>query len=315
VTGREREGAAAPASPPSFVAVLAGPTASGKTRLAVEVARRLGGEIVSADSQQLYRGLAVGTARPTPEETAAVPHHLLDLARPGEGMDAARWVALADAAIAGIAGRGRPALVVGGTGLYLRALLHGVVDAPGRDPALRSRLEEEAARLGRAAVHRRLAEVDPASAARIRPNDLVRVVRALEMAAGGRTQTELFAAHGFAPRRYAYRLLALDVPRADLHRRIEERAAAMVEGGLLDEAGALVERLGDRLPRLPIGYADAAACLRGEIDRAELVRRVAVAHRRYARRQLVWLRKERDVEWIRPPFDPDAVAAMCRSAP
>ena len=305
----------APGCPPAFVAVLAGPTASGKTRLAVEVARRLGAEIVSADSQQLYRGLAVGTARPTAEETAAVPHHLLDLAEPGEGMDAARWAALADAAIAGIAERGRLPLVVGGTGLYVRALLHGVVDAPGRDPALRARLEAEAARLGRAAVHRRLAEVDPAAAARIRPNDLVRVVRALEMAAGGRTQSELFAAHGFSARRYAYRLLALDVPRPELHRRIEERARAMVEGGLLEEAGALVRRLGEPLPRLPIGYADAAACLRGEIDRAELVRRVAVAHRRYARRQVVWLRKERDVEWIRPPFDACAVEAMWRSAP
>jgi len=304
-----------PPAPRTFVAVLAGPTASGKTRLAVEVALRLGAEVVSADSQQLYRGLAVGTARPGPEETAGVPHHLLDLADPGEGMDAARWAALADAAIAGIAARGRLPLVVGGTGLYLRALLHGVVEAPGRDPALRARLEAEAAREGRAALHRRLEAVDPASAARIRPNDLVRVIRALEIAAGGRRASELRDAHAFAPRRYAYRLLALDVPRPELHRRIDERARAMVEGGLLAEAAALVARLGTPLPKLPLGYADAAACLRGEIGREELARRVAVAHRRYARRQVVWLRKERDVEWIRPPFDAGAVAAMWRTAP
>jgi tRNA dimethylallyltransferase len=151
-----------------FVAVIAGPTASGKTRLSLELAAHAGGEIVNADSQQLYRGLDVGTAKPTPAERAAVPHHLLDLVDPGEAMDARRWCDLADAAIAAIAARGRVPIVVGGTGLYLRALLHGVVEAPPRDPALRARLEQEAARLGRAALHRRLAAVDPEAAARIR---------------------------------------------------------------------------------------------------------------------------------------------------
>ena len=304
---------------PPFVAVLAGPTASGKSALAVEVALRLGGEILNADSQQVVRGLDVGTAKPSAAERAAVPHHLLDLVEPGEGMDAARWVALADRAIADVAGRGRLPVVVGGTGLYVRALLHGVVAAPGRDPALRARLEEEAARHGRAALHRRLAAVDPAAAARIGENDLVRVVRALEIAASGRTQSELFAAHGFAPRRYRYRLLALDPPREGLHRRIGERAAAIVRGGLLDEARALVARFGGAQPKLPIGYADAVACVRGEIDAATLEARVAALHRQYARRQVVWLRREQDVEWLAPPFDPaavaDGVAAAWRTAP
>jgi len=315
VTAAGSRGEESPGAARVFVAVLAGPTGSGKTGLAVAVARRLGAEIVSADSQQLYRGLAVGTARPTAAEVAAVPHHLLDVADPGEGMDAARWVALADRAIGDIAARGRLPLVVGGTGLYLRALLHGVVDAPGRDPALRARLEEEAARLGRPALHRRLAEVDPQAAARIRENDLVRVIRALEMAAAGPTQSQLFAAHRFALRRYRYRLLALDVPRPDLHRRIEVRAHAMAALGILEEARALLARFGPDLPKLPIGYADAAACVSGRMSRDELTRRIAVAHRRYARRQVIWLRKEPDVEWIRPPFDADAVAALCRSAP
>ena len=139
-------------APLPFVAVVAGPTASGKTRLAIDLALQAGGEIVNADSQQVYRGLDVGTAKPTAAERSEVAHHLLDLVEPGEGMDAARWVALADAAIAGIAARGRLPIVVGGTGLYVRALLHGVVEAPGRDPALRTRLEEEAALHGRAAL-------------------------------------------------------------------------------------------------------------------------------------------------------------------
>lgn len=300
---------------PPFVAVVAGPTASGKTGLAVELALRAGGEILNADSQQVYRGLDVGTAKPTAAERAAAPHHLLDLVDPGEGMDAARWVGLADAAISDVVSRGRLPIVVGGTGLYVRALLHGVVEAPGRDPALRTRLEEEAALHGRPALHRRLAAVDPEAAARIRENDLVRVVRALEIAAGGRTQSELFAAHRFAPRRYRYRLLALAPPREELHRRIAVRAAAIARGGIVEEARALDARWGDALPRLPIGYEDAIACARGAIDTEELAERIAQLHRRYARRQLVWLRGEQDVEWLAPPVDVAALAAALRTAP
>jgi tRNA dimethylallyltransferase len=298
------------------IAVIAGPTASGKTRLGIELSLAAGGEVVNADSQQVYLGLDVGTAKPTAAERAEVPHHLLDLCQPGEGMDAARFCALADAAIAEVAERGRLPVVVGGTGLYLRALLHGVAPAPGRDPGLRARLEQEAGRLGREAVHRRLAAVDPEAARRIRPNDLVRVVRALEIAAAGQTQSSLFAAHGFRAERFRARLWALDPPRAELHRRIEARVEAMFAGGILDEARRLLERFGGRPPaKLPIGYAEAMACVRGELPLAEAVHRVQVAHRRYARRQLIWLRKEPGVEWLRPPFDVPALVAACRIAP
>lgn len=298
------------------IAVIAGPTASGKTRLGIDVARAAGGEIVNADSQQVYRALDVGTAKPTAAERAEVPHHLLDVCEPGEGMDAARWCALADTAIAEVAGRGRLPVVVGGTGLYLRALLHGVVAAPGRNPELRARLEEEADRLGRAALHRRLAGVDPEAARRIRPNDLVRVVRALEIAAGGRTQSELFAAHGFQTDRYRARLWALEPPREELHRRIDARVEAMFAGGILREARWLLERFGGRPPaKLPIGYAEAISCALGDLPLAEAVRRVRVAHRRYARRQLMWLRAERGAQWLRPPYQAGALAASCRVAP
>lgn len=307
-----------PAEAP-LVVVLAGPTASGKTRLALDLALRLGGEILNADSQQVYRGLDVGTAKPTAGERAAVPHHLLDLVEPGEGMDAARWASLADAAIREVAARGRLPIVVGGTGLYVRALLHGVVDAPGRDPELRSRLEAEAEREGRGALHRRLAAVDPEAAARIRENDLVRVVRALEIAAGGRTQSALFAAHRFAPRRWPYRLFALGVPRPELHRRIAERAGTMARGGIVEEARALLARPGGLPARLPIGYAEAAACARGELGTEELAERIAIAHRRYARRQVIWLRREQDVEWIDPAAGAVPLVGMLsvalRSAP
>ncbi|MFT3915910.1 MAG: tRNA (adenosine(37)-N6)-dimethylallyltransferase MiaA [Anaeromyxobacteraceae bacterium] len=295
---------------------IAGPTASGKTALAIALARRLDGELLNADSQAVYRGLEVGTAKPDAAERAAAPHHLLDLVERGEGMDAARWASLADAAIAEIAARGHLPIVVGGTGLYLRALLHGVVAAPGRDPALRARLEAEAAALGRPALHARLAAVDPAAAARIGPNDLVRIVRALEIAAGGRTQSELHAAHGFEAVRYDAAILALDPPRDELHRRIDARVVAMFDRGLLDEARALDARFGESLPpKLPIGYAEAVAVVRGELDRAEAIRRVQAAHRRYAKRQLTWLRGERGVEWIAPPYDADALARRVAGEP
>ncbi|MFL5298809.1 MAG: tRNA (adenosine(37)-N6)-dimethylallyltransferase MiaA [Anaeromyxobacteraceae bacterium] len=293
------------------VLLVAGATASGKTRLAIDLARALDGEVVNADSQQVYRGLDAGTAKPTREEQAEVPHHLFDVADPGAGFDAARYVALADRAIAEIAARGRLPVVCGGTGLYIRALLHGVADAPGRDPALRARLEAEAERDGRPALHARLAVVDPAAAAKIGPNDLVRITRALEIAASGRTQSEVFGAHAFREDRYRFRLLALDPPRQELHRRIEARAPRMLEG-LVSETGALLSGAGQGAgplpPKLPIGYADAALHLAGAITRDEALRRLVIAHRRYARRQMVWLRREPGVEWLSPPVDVDALS-------
>lgn len=297
---------------PSVIAV-AGPTGSGKSRLATELALRLGGEVLNADSQQLYRGLEIATAKPSAGERAEVPHHLYELAEPGEGFDAARYVAAADAAIADVAGRGRVAILCGGTGLYLRALLHGVADAPGRDAGYRAELEAFAAREGRAALHARLAAVDPDAAARIGPNDLVRIVRGLEIARGGRTQSEVFRAHAFRADRYRFRLLALAPDRAELHARIEARVERMIGPALLAEVAALEARRGGSLPeKLPIGYVEAAALRRGELDRAEAARRIAVAHRQYARRQVIWLRREPGVEWLVPPVDADRIAAELR---
>ena len=302
------------AGPVTSIVVIAGPTASGKTELGIALALRLGGEIVNADSQQVYRGLDAATAKATSSQRAAVVPHLLDVAEPGEGMDAARFQALADAAIAGIARRGVVPVVVGGTGLYVRALLRGVAAAPGRDPVLRAALEAEAAREGRPALHRRLARVDPEAAARIGPNDLVRVVRALEIAASGRTQSDVFAAHRFEEIRYRSRLLALDPPRAALHARIGARVPQLFDAGLLREVEWLLQRCHGVLPpRLPIGYAEAAEVLSGRMSRSEAEGRILVAHRRYARRQLIWLRREPGVEWLRPPFDAAALERDLRA--
>jgi len=273
------------------------------------LAQRLGGEVVSADSQQIYRGLDVGTAKPTRAERASVPHHLLDVADPGDAWDAARFVRLADEAITGIVARRALPFVVGGTGLYIRTLLHGLAEAPARDPELRAELEAEAGRLGRPALHARLAAVDPDAAARIRPNDLVRIVRAIEIAAAGKTQTELFRAHAFAPERYRATLLALAPPREELHRRIDARVEAMFRSGILEEARRLVERFGDSIPpKLPIGYAAAIDVVLGRSAVEAAVRQVQVQTRRYARRQVIWLRAERGVEWVTPPWDIEGLA-------
>src|SRR5436305_415242 len=232
---------------------IVGPTASGKSALALDLAERLGGEIVSADSRQVYRDLEIGTAKPTAAERARVPHHCLDLVAPGGAFDAARVRDAARAAIADIVRRGRVALVVGGTGLYVRALLGGLCPAPPRVPALRAALAEEAA----PALHRRLRALDPAAAARIAPGDRVRIVRALEVAlVSGVPLSRWQAEHRFGEPAYDTLLIGLARPTAELDARIAARARAMLEAGFLDEVRALRGRgLGAAAPGLARGRA------------------------------------------------------------
>ena len=284
--------------------VIAGPTASGKTVLALKVAQAHGAEIISADSQQVYRHFDIGTAKPSAEELARVPHHLISIVEPLEPFSAARFQALADQAIAEIRQRGKQVLVVGGTGLYLRILLHGVVAAPPADPALREQLQARAERDGKEALHRALAEVDPESAARIPVNDLVRTIRALEIhALTGRTAAEWRKAHGFAPDRYPFRLFVLDPPRDALYRAIDARTHAMFEGGLLEEVERLV-RLGyrDAAPMRSVGYREALLHLEGKLSREDAERLAAQATRHYAKRQLTWFRKEPGARFVAPPY-------------
>src|SRR5207248_1746729 len=192
------------------VVVICGPTASGKTALAVELAEKLGGEIVSADSQQCYRGLDAATAKPTREERARAPHHLVDVAEPEEQLDAAAFVRMADAAIADLSRRGKAVVVAGGTGLWVRALLRGLLPAPGRSAEFRAALRRDEEALGLAALHERLARVDPAAARAIRPSDRVRIERALEVhALTGRRLSQMQEDHGFAEERYAALVLHL----------------------------------------------------------------------------------------------------------
>jgi tRNA dimethylallyltransferase len=285
--------------------IIAGPTASGKTALAVELARRTGAEIVNADSQQVYRFFDLGTAKPSAQELAAVPHHLISVVDPLKPFSAAEYQRRADAAIEDIASRGRPIFVVGGTGLYVRILLHGVVEAPGADPALRASLEALAAAEGREAVHRKLEQIDPETAAKLPPQDLVRVVRALEIhAQTGVPASEFRRAHAFSADRYPFRLYVLDPPREELYQRINTRTEAMFSGGLVEEARALMARgYTDAAPMRSVGYVQARAVVEGRMTREEAIQDTAQETRRYAKRQLTWFRKEPGAVHLAPPYD------------
>jgi tRNA dimethylallyltransferase len=300
---------------------VVGPTASGKSALALRLAERWGAEIVSCDSAQVYRGMDVGTAKPAPAERARVAHHLLDLADPETPMDAARWAAAADAAIAAIRARGARVIVCGGTGLWLRALLEGLVPAPATDPAVRARLAARARAEGVEALHGELARRDPPAAARLAPTDRQRVLRALEhLEQAGPAAPALSAlweahraARAGAPPRHAAALLLLDPPRDELYARIDARVGAMLAAGLQEEVRALAERarrLGVARGALGtvLGYRQLLRHLDGTLPRDEAVRLIRRDTRRYAKRQLTWFRKVPGVRAV-PPADPDAVAA------
>lgn len=291
--------------PPKLVVVV-GPTGAGKTRLALELAARVGGEIVSADSQQVYVGMDIGTGKVGAAERARVPHHVLDVVRPDEDMTAARFAALADAAIADIAARGKPVIVCGGTGLYVRTLLLGLFDGPGGSPEVRARLVARARELGLAALHAELARVDPAAAGRIDPNDEKRIVRALEVfELTGEPLSAHQARHDHKtlPRRYPARLVGLAPPRDDLYRAIDARVDQMIEAGLEAEVAAL--RAAGYVPPLrsqqAIGYAELHDLAAGAVDRARAIELIKRNSRHYARRQLSWYRADTTVTWFAGP--------------
>jgi len=285
--------------------VITGPTASGKSALAVELARRYGGEIVGADSQQVYRHFDIGTAKPSEAERAAVAHHLVSVVEPLEPFSAAEYQRRADAAIADIHARGKRVFVVGGTGMYLRILLHGLVEAPGASPELRAELEALAAAEGREVVHRRLAEVDPETAAKLPPQDLMRVIRALEIhAQTGKPASEFRREHAFAPSRHPFRMYVLSPPREALYRAIDARTAALFERGLVDEVRSLLGRgYAEAAPMRSVGYVQARAVVDGTLSEREAIEQTAQETRRYAKRQLTWFRKEPGARFVEPPYD------------
>lgn len=279
--------------------VLTGPTGSGKSAVALELAEELGGEIIALDSMTLYRGLDIGTAKPTGVERERVPHHLIDVLDPWESGSVAWWLDGAAEACAAIRARCKRPIFVGGTPFYLKALTHGLFESPTIDPAIRAKWETEAERVGNLALHAKLAEVDAKSAARLHPNDVRRVVRALEVFDATGTplsalQTNWDAATVRLP------CVVLDWPREELYRRIDARVGAMLAGGWLDEARRLLALPRPLSPeaRQALGYGELFAHLSAGTPWEETVTTIQMRTRQFAKRQLTWFRALSAAVWV-----------------
>ena len=293
--------------------VLAGPTASGKTAVGIRLAKALDAEIVSADARQIYRHMDIGTAKPTPEEQAEAPHHMVDVADPDEDYSAGRYAREAAAAVVEIRARDRLPILVGGSGLYLRALLDGFSPIPEVPAVIRDRLLAEAGR-DLPKLYARLLEVDPASADRYHPNDTQRIVRALEVfETAGEKLSDLQDRPPERTGTWTARWFGLNMDRSRLYRRIERRVDLMVEAGLVEEVQSLRDMgYGPDLNALnTFGYREIFAHLDGEFDLAEATDQIKTGTRRYAKRQLTWFRAERRLEWF-DPMEQDAAAEILK---
>ena len=286
-----------PAKTDSLVALLLGPTGSGKTALSLELGERFGGEIVSCDSVAVYRGMDVGTAKPTKEERARLPHHLIDVADPDQPFTAGAYSRAARAALREIAGRGRLPIVTGGTGLYLRSLTDGLFAGPERQQEIRARLESSREKHGEGWLHRLLVRLDPASAKRIHANDASKLIRAIEVCLAARKPLSQVLARDPLT---GFRLLriGLNPPRQELYARLNRRCAAMFAVGLVEETRGLLARYGPVKALDSLGYRQALAVLAETLSEGAAIAAAQQGHRNYAKRQLTWFRREPDVHWI-----------------
>jgi tRNA dimethylallyltransferase len=303
------------AEPLAPLIVILGPTASGKSALAVSLAERFGGEVLACDSTQVYRGFDIGTGKPTPEERRGIPHHLIDLVEPSAVFTAGEYRRHAIATLADTQARGCLPILTAGTGLYLRALLEGLADAPERSEALRSRLQASAARRGPGHLHRMLRRLDPSAAARISSNDGQKLIRALEICLlAGKPVTDVHRAGRARLEGYAILKLGLNPPRAALYERIGRRVHGMLERGWLNEVSALVKN-GTPLSAKPfefIGYRELHDRFEQGSPSPKVIEAITQATRRYAKRQLTWFRKEPGVLWLAGfGDDADVVVAAC----
>jgi tRNA dimethylallyltransferase len=280
--------------------VILGPTASGKTALSLHVAEHLRGEIVSCDSVAVYRDFEIGTAKPSKEERDRVPHHLIDIAGPEELVTAGDYSRRARQAIGDITARGRLPIVVGGSGLYLRALIDGLFAGPPRSEDLRSRLRERAAERGNDYLHKLLRRIDPAAARAIHSNDVPKVMRALEVSISTRApMSGLWQQGRDALRGFRVLRVGLNPDRESLYARINQRAREMFSAGLLEETRTLIDRYGRSVwPLSSLGYKQAMQHLRGELSFEQAVLAAQQGHRNYAKRQMTWFRREPEVDWI-----------------
>ena len=297
----ERALTVASVQPEPLLVVVLGPTASGKTALSLSLAERFHGEIVNCDSVAMYREFDAGTAKPTASERARAPHHLLDCVAPTSHITAGEYARQARQVLEEIKARGHLAIVVGGTGLYLRALLEGLSPGPQRSEELRERLRERADSRGSNYLHRILRRLDRAAAKKIHANDMPKLIRAIEVCLTSRQKiTELWQQHGRDPLR-GFRILrlGLDPDRQALYDRINRRAQQMFETALVEETQRLLEKYGDAAgPLSSLGYKQAVQFLRGELTREQALQAAQQAHRNYAKRQMTWFRREPEVHWL-----------------
>jgi tRNA dimethylallyltransferase len=289
-----------PAPPEPLLIAIVGPTGSGKTALALAVAEHFQGEIVNCDSVALYRGLDIGTAKPSPEERGRAPHHLFDILELAQVFTAGDYALAARRVLAEIADRGRLPILVGGTGLYLRASLQGLFAGPKRSEVLRKRLREIVRRKGSPYLHRMLVRLDTVAARRIHANDIPKLIRALEVCLESRQKmTELWRQGRDPLSGFRILRIGLDPERAALYERINQRARRMFDSGLVGETKRLVECCGASVPPLQsLGYKQALQLLRGEVDHESAITAAQQAHRNYAKRQLTWFRHEPEVHWL-----------------
>jgi tRNA dimethylallyltransferase len=283
-----------------LLVVILGPTASGKTALSLELAAQFRGEIVNCDSVAIYREFSIGTAKPTPEERARAPHHLFDAVEPTAYTTAGEYARRARGVVGEIRARGALPIVVGGTGLYLRALVEGLFPGPERSEELRERLRSRAGEKSPAYLHRILQRLDPTAACSIHPNDVPKVIRAIEVCLHSRRpMTEQWALGRDPLRGFRILRIGLDPARPQLYERINRRVREMFERGLIEETRDLLAKYGESgRPLASIGYKQVVELLKGEFDREAAISTVQQAHRNYAKRQMTWFRREPDVDWF-----------------
>jgi tRNA dimethylallyltransferase len=297
------------------IIVICGPTGIGKTTMAIRVAEAFTGEIVGADSMQIYRYMDIGTAKPTPDETSRITHHMIDVADPSDFFDAARYVRMARPCVQKLIQNNVLPVVAGGTGLYIKALLHGLSKAAMTDPVVKNRLKKEAETCGSHFLHERLTDCDPIAARRIHPNDSFRIIRALEVfEMTGRPMSSVQAAHQFDDNPFDALNIGLFMDRTALYARIDQRVETMITAGLIDEVQGLLDSGYDPKAKAmqSIGYRHVIAYLAGQIDKNEAIRTLKRDTRRYAKRQQTWFKADRDMIWMAPD-DWDAIHGRVRS--